>query len=221
MRGEKIRIRKSLEVIEWQIENIVNAVAAGASNPTFLEKLSLLEQQKLDLSQKLMEAESVKEKAAITEESLQQLLSQFGAHLANRELPEIKKFIASYAEKVIVYEKNVEVIFKVPVVVLINGGEGSRTIVPHFTLFVTKSRKAPLCKALSKFNLLFHITCSYYVLLDFIALVYACLRTWTGIRAKSSICYRLFILVSTISRSKLQLVDDTFRVFMTYKQSLC
>jgi site-specific DNA recombinase len=67
------------------------------------------------------------EKAAITEDSLRQLLSQFGDHVAKRDIPEIKKFIASYVEKVIVYEKHVEVIFKVPVVDLDGGGEGSRT----------------------------------------------------------------------------------------------
>ncbi|KAF6563859.1 hypothetical protein G9G64_25115, partial [Paenibacillus sp. EKM207P] len=42
-------------------------------------------------------------------------------------LPEIKKFIGSYVEKVIVYKEHVEVIFKLQVVDLINGGEGSRT----------------------------------------------------------------------------------------------
>ncbi|WP_187274122.1 hypothetical protein [Paenibacillus sp. N3.4] len=57
---------------------------------------------------------SKSEKAAITEESLRQLLSQMGDHVAKRDIPEIKKFIVSYVEKVIVYEKHVEVIFKVP-----------------------------------------------------------------------------------------------------------
>ncbi len=92
-----------------------------------MEKLAGLEQQKFDLSQKLIEVEAIKEKAAITEETLRQLLSQFGTHIVNRDLPEIKKFIGSYVEKVIIYEKHVEVIFKVPVVDLAYGDEGSRT----------------------------------------------------------------------------------------------
>lgn len=64
------------------------------------------------------------EKAAITEESLRQLLSQLGTHIANRDLPEIKKFIGRYVEKVIVYKEDVEVIFKVPVVDLPYGPRG-------------------------------------------------------------------------------------------------
>ena len=59
----------------------------------------------------LLQPEATTEKAAITEESLRQLLSQFGTHVANRDLPEIKKFISSYVEKVIIYEKHEEVIF--------------------------------------------------------------------------------------------------------------
>ncbi|OPH52191.1 hypothetical protein BC351_33195 [Paenibacillus ferrarius] len=70
-----------------------------------------------------VETESITEKAAITEDSLRQLLSQFEVHVAKRDIPEIKKFIASYVEKVIVYEKHVEVILKVPVVDLLYGGE--------------------------------------------------------------------------------------------------
>ncbi|MBE1444250.1 hypothetical protein [Paenibacillus sp. OAS669] len=84
-----------------------------------------LEKQKLGLEQKLLEARTQNEKAAITEDTLRQLLSQFEVHLANRDLPEIKKFIGSYVEKVIIYEKHVEVIFKLPVVDLTYGDEGS------------------------------------------------------------------------------------------------
>jgi len=47
----------------------------------------------------LLQPEATTEKAAITEESLRQLLSQFGAHIANHDLPEIKKFIGSYVKR--------------------------------------------------------------------------------------------------------------------------
>ncbi len=132
VKDEKERLAKSLEGIERQITNIVNAIASGTSNATLLGKLDELDGQKLQLDQKLLEASAVTEKAAITEESLRQLLSQFEDHVAKRDIPEIKKFIASYVEKVIVYEKHVEVIFKVPVVDLAYGGEGSRTPVRKY-----------------------------------------------------------------------------------------
>ncbi len=86
-----------------------------------------MELQKLQLEQKLLEAKAVTEKAAITEDTLRQLLSKFGVHVANHDLPEIKKFIGSYVEKIIVYKENVEVIFKLQIVDLTYGAEGSRT----------------------------------------------------------------------------------------------
>ncbi|MBE1444253.1 zinc ribbon domain-containing protein [Paenibacillus sp. OAS669] len=77
----KERLEKGLEGIERQVSNIVNAIASGVSNATLIDKLEELEKQKLGLEQK-------NEKAAITEDTLRQLLSQFGAHIANRDLPQ-------------------------------------------------------------------------------------------------------------------------------------
>ncbi|WP_171651936.1 hypothetical protein [Paenibacillus foliorum] len=47
-----------------------------------------LEGQNLILEQKLLEVAAITDKAAITEDTLRQLLSQFGARLANRALPD-------------------------------------------------------------------------------------------------------------------------------------
>ncbi|MFK4343152.1 hypothetical protein ABH897_001526 [Paenibacillus sp. RC73] len=72
----------------------------------------------------IFEAQHVKEKATITEESLRQLLSGIQDHISSRNLSEIKKFIDSYVEKLIVYQEHVEVIFKLQVVDLYDRGEG-------------------------------------------------------------------------------------------------
>lgn len=127
VKGERERLAKSLEGIDRQITNIVNAIASGTFNIALSSKLEELEQQKLQLGQKLLEAKAITEKAAITEDTLRQLLSKFGVHVTNHDLPEIKKFIGSYVEKVIVYKEHVEVIFKLQVVDLAYGAEGSRT----------------------------------------------------------------------------------------------
>jgi site-specific DNA recombinase len=127
VKGERERLAKSLEGIDRQLTNIVNAIASGTFNIALSSKLEKLEQQKLKLDQKLLEAKAVTEKAAITEDTLRQLLSKFGVHVTNHDLPEIKKFIGSYVEKVIVYKEHVEVIFKLQIVDLAYGAEGSRT----------------------------------------------------------------------------------------------
>ncbi|WP_246079676.1 hypothetical protein [Paenibacillus piri] len=51
----KERLEKSLEGIERQIANIVNAIASGVSNATLIDKLEELEKQKLSIEQKLLE----------------------------------------------------------------------------------------------------------------------------------------------------------------------
>ncbi|WP_179086302.1 MULTISPECIES: recombinase family protein [Paenibacillus] len=127
VKGERERLAKSLEGIERQITNIVNAIASGTFNIALSSKLEELEQHKLQLGQKLLETKAVTEKAAITEDTLRQLLSKFGVHVTNHDLPEIKKFIGSYVDKVLVYKVHVEIIFKLQIVDLTYGAEGSRT----------------------------------------------------------------------------------------------
>ncbi|MCY9591593.1 zinc ribbon domain-containing protein [Paenibacillus chitinolyticus] len=74
VKGKRERLAKSLEGIERQITNIVNAIASGTFNIALSSKIWELKQQKLQLGQKLLEAKGVTEKAAITEDTLRQLL---------------------------------------------------------------------------------------------------------------------------------------------------
>lgn len=96
----------------------MNAVASGVSNAALLSKLEDLEAQKMDLEQRILEQSSKKQQTVITEDALRQLLASFKDRVADRNIPEIKKFISSYVEKVIVYKEYVELILKVPVTAL-------------------------------------------------------------------------------------------------------
>jgi hypothetical protein len=55
-------------------------------------------------------------KAAVTEGTLKQLLITLIQHVAERNIPEIKKFIGSYVEKVIIYKEHLELIQKLHVI---------------------------------------------------------------------------------------------------------
>ncbi|EFM09540.1 Resolvase domain protein [Paenibacillus curdlanolyticus YK9] len=116
--AEAARLEKNLRETEKQINNIVNAVASGVSNAALLSKLEDLEAQKMDLEQRILEQSSKKQQTVITEDALRQLLASFKDRVADRNIPEIKKFISSYVEKVIVYKEYVELILKVPVTAL-------------------------------------------------------------------------------------------------------
>ncbi|KHL95865.1 recombinase [Paenibacillus sp. IHB B 3415] len=127
-KGEQVRLSKSLDGITRQVENIVKAVADGFANSALLEKMNSLEEQREEIEQQLSKIKPpIKEKAAITEDTLRQLLSRFKDEIADRNIPEIKKFIGSYVKKVVIYKEHVDVIFKLNVVDLQDGAEGSRT----------------------------------------------------------------------------------------------
>jgi hypothetical protein len=79
---------------------------------------------------------------------LRQLLSSFKDVVADRNNPEIKKFVSSYVEKVIIYKEHVELILKLhitetqnpqphEVVDLHGGGDGSRTPVRKYATYAS------------------------------------------------------------------------------------
>ncbi|MGX4583027.1 recombinase family protein [Paenibacillus chitinolyticus] len=138
VQAEAKSLEKNLRETGKQIDNIVSAIASGVSNATLLGKLEELEVQKLKLEQRFLEYNASKKTAPVTEDALRQLLSKFKEHIDSRNLPEVKKFVDSYVEKVIVYKKHVDLILKLNFdakqkphphadVVLHGGGEGSRT----------------------------------------------------------------------------------------------
>jgi len=74
---------------------------------TELEK----EKQLLEISiQQLSITDTVVE---ITEEKLRQMFKMFKQFVTEKNIPECKKFINSYVDKVMVYKDHLEVIFKV------------------------------------------------------------------------------------------------------------
>lgn len=89
----------------------------------FMEKMAELDERETILNNK---------KTVITEDILRQLFGMFKSYVAEKNIPEIKKSIGSYVEKVIVYKEHVDVIFKLKIVDLLGGGGGIRTPVSNF-----------------------------------------------------------------------------------------
>jgi site-specific DNA recombinase len=91
------------------------APSSGDSNAPLLDRLEDLESQKLKLEQLVLEQGARKQQATVKEDVLWQLLSEIKEHAANCNLSDIKKFVANYVEKVIVYEEHLELILKLHV----------------------------------------------------------------------------------------------------------
>lgn len=117
------RFKKNLEETQKQIDNIVNAVAAGLFNPSMKEKLDELEKSKTNIQIKLEEAKLQVDIHTPNKEMIKKYVSK-DKNIKNKSSEEQKRIIQAYVQKVIVYENDIDIKF----IVDINGGdEGSRT----------------------------------------------------------------------------------------------
>ena len=106
-------IGKELGDIDKQIKNIVNAITQGFGYDEFKTKMEDLKDRKTKLEVTLIEIENRNQAPKITEELVKNLFSMFRGFVTERNIPECKKFIQNYVDKVIVYKGHVEVIFNV------------------------------------------------------------------------------------------------------------
>nr|WP_310551332.1 recombinase family protein [Paenibacillus sp. YX.27] len=127
---ERLNLEQRFRAINDQITNLVNAVAQGFTQASFVQKIEQLEAEKDSLEIELTKLAAKEKRAGITEEALRTLLFSLKDSIAHSNFPELKRFVQAYVQQVVVYAEHVEVVFKLPVVTddrLTNGAEGSRT----------------------------------------------------------------------------------------------
>lgn len=104
---------KRLSEIQSQIDNIVQAIANGFTQDTFKAQVDKLEEEKKTIETRLHEHEVTFSKTIVTADSMRKMFSMFKQFVRERNIPECKKFIDSYVEKVLVFNDRLEVKFKV------------------------------------------------------------------------------------------------------------
>ena len=115
--------------LQTEINNIVEAIAAGMFHPSMKAKMNELEARKASLTQKLEEAKLQAETYTPTPEMIRRYLEK-DSDIRNKSLEEQKRIIQTYVSKVIVHENKIDIY---AIVDLNGGGEGSRTPVRnHF-----------------------------------------------------------------------------------------
>lgn len=112
-RADLKRMQKELKEVKEQIDNIVSAITKGLFHEEFKVKMDELHNKKNKLELNIRELESKSHAPTISEEQIRNLFSMFRSFVMERNLPECKKFIQNYVNKVIVYKDHVEVIFNV------------------------------------------------------------------------------------------------------------
>jgi site-specific DNA recombinase len=112
-----------LSGVQTEINNIVNAIAAGMFHPSMKEKMNQLESKKASLTIKLKEAKLQAQIHTPTEEMIRRYLKK-DADIKNKSPEEQKRIIQAHVKKVIVYEKTIDIN---KIVDLNGGGGGNRT----------------------------------------------------------------------------------------------
>jgi site-specific DNA recombinase len=107
-------ISAKLHDINVKIGNIVNAIANGYMQSIFKEKMSALEEEKALLETRLREIETSNPAKKIDEAMLKKMIGMFQQFVREKNVPECKKFIQAFVQKVDVFKDHVEVTFKVP-----------------------------------------------------------------------------------------------------------
>ncbi len=109
------RVASDLREVEKQIGNIVNAVAQGFAQDSFKDKLAQLEEEKnrLELKSHVLSTQSVGK--SLTESDIRDLFTAFQQYVVEKNIPECKKFIANYVDKVVVFNDRVEVTLKIDI----------------------------------------------------------------------------------------------------------
>lgn len=130
---ERDQIENELAGTKMEIDNLVNALAAGGVVvPAIIEKLKGLEQKKSTLEIQLQEWQFKAGENLITAQSVAAFLRSKMILLQNKNLDACKRLLQEYVEKVIVNAEKIEVLFKITVD--LSGGGG-----PY--LIVTKVKK--------------------------------------------------------------------------------
>jgi site-specific DNA recombinase len=102
-----------LKEIVKQIANILTAVENGFFQESFKTRMTDLEKNKQSLEISIQQLSIKNTAVVITEDSLRKMFSMFKQFVTERNIPECKKFINSYVDKVLVYNDHLEVTFKV------------------------------------------------------------------------------------------------------------
>lgn len=110
---ERTLTEKQLTQIDNQISNIVTAIADGMLQDVLKDKLLELHRSKSILQAKLDSISAENGLTNISEDMLRSYFSVMKRHVRDRNMPEIKRFIASYIDRVVVYGDRIDVFYQV------------------------------------------------------------------------------------------------------------
>ena len=107
-----IRYETELKEIKKQIKNLVDSIAKGVPQEMLAEKMISLQDTQNELEKRIKSCSS-KFIAKVNEDDVKKALQKFNQYIKENNTPEIKAFLHSYIDKIVINEDDVEVFFKI------------------------------------------------------------------------------------------------------------
>lgn len=104
--------KSRIDKITFEQNNIISAIAKGYDQPIFKQKLTTLDEELKKIRYDYEITKLKLDTKEITPGEIEKNLLSQREHVMNRNIIEVKNFISSYVDSVIVYEKDIEVNLK-------------------------------------------------------------------------------------------------------------
>lgn len=106
------KAEKTIKEYEQRKNNIATAIASGVNADIFIEELQHIEEEIQRLNAEIDTGYADYEMPEITESMLKSAVKRYYSIVSDRNIPECKKIIANFVDKVVIYGEKVEVFFK-------------------------------------------------------------------------------------------------------------
>lgn len=134
-----------LSQTEKEIENILLAIKQGIFHKLINEELTLLEEKQARIKEEIKQLSFKPQAPQVTEDCLRSVFAEAKKIIKTSSIPEMKKLMAQYIERVEVYEDYVRVVFIVYILVMdLNGGGGSYRAVTGIIRGSAMAKKIPI-----------------------------------------------------------------------------
>jgi site-specific DNA recombinase len=107
-------LQDKVSELSQKITNLINAISKiGNLTVSLADEIAKMEDEKSQMLNRIYILEKRKSGNAVTPESMSTLLSKFHKYVLERNIPECKKFIHHFVNKVVVFQDRVEITFTV------------------------------------------------------------------------------------------------------------
>lgn len=126
-------LKRQVVAIDIKINNITEAIAQGINQKAMFDKMEALHLEKQVLQKDFENIQNIEDTVEVSEEEIRILLEKTKEIVRTKKIPETRRFVNKFIDRVVVHKENVEVTFKVAFLI-----EGKWTSTYCFTKWLNR-----------------------------------------------------------------------------------